>query len=79
MNFIINSNPQLGDQIIDVNGRSFLDISHSQAVSHLKKGRHLIMTVRDIGKIPFAKTVIDEKGWIESTRVNSYSKSGSTR
>ncbi|RUS92232.1 hypothetical protein EGW08_000085 [Elysia chlorotica] len=74
-----NAGIKLGDQIIDVNGRSFLDISHSQAVSHLKKGRHLIMTVRDIGKIPFAKTVIDEKGWIESTRVNSYSKSGSTR
>ncbi|CAL1533597.1 unnamed protein product, partial [Lymnaea stagnalis] len=65
------SQSRLGDQILDVNGQSFLDISHSDAVKHLKKRRHLIITVRDVGKIPFGKTTIDETGWIESTKVDS--------
>ncbi|KAH9488897.1 hypothetical protein Btru_058318 [Bulinus truncatus] len=74
-----NAGLKLGDQILDVNGRSFLDISHSEAVKHLKKRRHLIMTVRDVGKIPFSKTTIDETGWIQSTRVESYDRSVSSR
>ncbi|KAI8741814.1 whirlin, partial [Biomphalaria glabrata] len=74
-----NAGLKLGDQILDVNGRSFLDISHSEAVKQLKKRRHLMMTVRDVGKIPFSKTTIDETGWIESTKVESYEKSSSSR
>ncbi|XP_059162639.1 whirlin-like [Physella acuta] len=74
-----NAGLKPGDQILDVNGRNFLTISHAEAVKHLKHGRHVIMTLRDVGKIPFAKTTIDETGWVESTRIGSYDQSTSSR
>ncbi|RLW00450.1 hypothetical protein DV515_00008902 [Chloebia gouldiae] len=48
--------PQVGDQILEVNGRSFLSIPHDEAVKLLKSSRHLIMTVKDIGRLPHART-----------------------
>ncbi|XP_010017447.1 PREDICTED: whirlin, partial [Nestor notabilis] len=59
----------VGDQILEVNGRSFLSIPHDEAVKLLKSSRHLIMTVKDIGRLPHARTTVDETRWIASSQV----------
>uniref|UniRef100_A0A8C4YGP3 Whirlin n=1 Tax=Gopherus evgoodei TaxID=1825980 RepID=A0A8C4YGP3_9SAUR len=60
---------KVGDQILEVNGRSFLSISHDEAVKLLKSSRHLIMTVKDIGRLPHARTTVDETRWIMSSQI----------
>ncbi|XP_069746274.1 whirlin isoform X2 [Narcine bancroftii] len=57
---------KVGDQIIEVNGRSFLNIPHDEAVKILKSSRHLMLTVKDVGRLPHARTVVDETSWISS-------------
>ncbi|KAG6933911.1 whirlin, partial [Chelydra serpentina] len=59
----------VGDQILEVNGRSFLSIPHDEAVKLLKSSRHLIMTVKDIGRLPHARTTVDETRWIASSQI----------
>ncbi|XP_050782415.1 LOW QUALITY PROTEIN: whirlin [Gopherus flavomarginatus] len=60
---------KVGDQILEVNGKSFLSISHDEAVKLLKSSRHLIMTVKDIGRLPHARTTVDETRWIMSSQI----------
>ncbi|XP_071337943.1 whirlin [Trachinotus anak] len=55
---------KVGDQILEVNGQSFVIIYHDEAVHILKTGRHLLMKVRDVGRLPHARTVVDETKWI---------------
>ncbi|KAG8447931.1 hypothetical protein GDO86_015154 [Hymenochirus boettgeri] len=58
---------KVGDQILDVNGCSFLSIPHNEAVRILRSSRHLMMTVRDVGRIPHARTIVDETQWLSSS------------
>ncbi|KAG8554441.1 hypothetical protein GDO81_003797 [Engystomops pustulosus] len=58
---------KVGDQILDVNGISFLSIPHDEAVRILRSSRHLMMTVRDVGRIPHSRTVVDETQWLSSS------------
>nr|XP_020454787.1 whirlin-like [Monopterus albus] len=51
---------KVGDQILEVDGQSFVIISHDEAVHILKTGCHLRMKVRDVGRLPHARTVVDE-------------------
>ncbi|XP_060107341.1 whirlin isoform X2 [Heteronotia binoei] len=60
---------KVGDQILEVNGRSFLSIPHDEAVKILKSSRHLIMTVKDVGRLPHARTTVDETKWIASSQI----------
>ncbi|NXN14048.1 WHRN protein, partial [Indicator maculatus] len=60
---------QVGDQILEVNGRSFLSIPHEEAVRLLKSSRHLMMTVKDVGRLPHARTTVDETRWIASSQI----------
>ncbi|XP_018889623.3 whirlin isoform X6 [Gorilla gorilla gorilla] len=60
---------KVGDQILEVNGRSFLNILHDEAVRLLKSSRHLILTVKDVGRLPHARTTVDETKWIASSRI----------
>ncbi|XP_074871555.1 whirlin isoform X2 [Carettochelys insculpta] len=60
---------KVGDQILEVNGRSFLSIPHDEAVRLLKSSQHLIMTVKDIGRLPHARTTVDETRWIASSQI----------
>uniref|UniRef100_A0A3Q3WGU6 PDZ domain-containing protein n=1 Tax=Mola mola TaxID=94237 RepID=A0A3Q3WGU6_MOLML len=55
---------RVGDQILEVNGQSFVIISHDEAVHILKTGQHLLMKVRDVGRLPHARTLVDETKWI---------------
>ncbi|CAJ1068685.1 whirlin-like [Xyrichtys novacula] len=60
---------KVGDQILEVNGQSFVTISHDEAVHILKTGHHLLMKVRDVGRLPHARTVVDETKWVCSQAI----------
>ncbi|XP_012496657.1 PREDICTED: whirlin isoform X1 [Propithecus coquereli] len=64
-----SSGLKVGDQILEVNGHSFLNILHDEAVQLLKSFRHLILTVKDVGRLPHARTTVDETKWIASSRI----------
>ncbi|XP_058999512.1 whirlin isoform X2 [Mustela lutreola] len=64
---------KVGDQILEVNGRSFLNILHDEAVRLLKSSQHLILTVKDVGRLPHARTTVDETKWIASSRIGDTS------
>ncbi|XP_053717839.1 whirlin isoform X2 [Synchiropus splendidus] len=68
---------QVGDQILEVNGRSFLSIPHDEAVRVLKSSRHLMMTVKDVGRLPHARTVVGETKWITSSQIAESSANSS--
>uniref|UniRef100_A0A3P9M6K2 Whirlin b n=1 Tax=Oryzias latipes TaxID=8090 RepID=A0A3P9M6K2_ORYLA len=55
---------KVGDQILEVNDRSFLSILHDEAVNILKSGFSLQMKVRHVGRLPHARTIVDETKWI---------------
>ncbi|XP_051806620.1 whirlin-like isoform X3 [Acanthochromis polyacanthus] len=55
---------KVGDQILEVNGQSFVTISHDEAVNILKTGCQLLVKVRDVGRLPHARTMVDETKWI---------------
>lgn len=69
--------PQVGDQILEVNGRNFLSIPHDEAVRILKSSRHLMMTVKDVGRLPHARTVVGETKWIASSQIAESSANSS--
>lgn len=50
---------QVGDQILEVNGQSFLDVTHDEAVSQLKYHKRMSLLVRDVGKVPHSCTAYD--------------------
>uniref|UniRef100_A0A673ILY6 Whirlin n=1 Tax=Sinocyclocheilus rhinocerous TaxID=307959 RepID=A0A673ILY6_9TELE len=64
---------KVGDQILEVNGRSFLSIPHDEAVRVLKSSHHLMMTVKDVGRLPHARTVVGETKWITSSQITDSS------
>ncbi|XP_004423419.1 PREDICTED: whirlin isoform X1 [Ceratotherium simum simum] len=64
-----SSGLKVGDQILEVNGQSFLSILHDEAVRMLKSSQHLILTVKDVGRLPHARTTVDETKWIASSRI----------
>uniref|UniRef100_A0A665WCB9 Whirlin a n=1 Tax=Echeneis naucrates TaxID=173247 RepID=A0A665WCB9_ECHNA len=68
---------KVGDQILEVNGRSFLSIPHDEAVRVLKSSRHLMMTVKDVGRLPHARTVVGETKWIASSQIAESSANSS--
>jgi hypothetical protein len=43
---------QIGDQILEVNGQSFLAVTHDEAVGQLKYHKRMSLVVRDVGKVP---------------------------
>ncbi|XP_054770143.2 whirlin-like [Lytechinus pictus] len=55
---------KVGDQILDVNSRNFLDIEHQDAVNILKSSKLMMMTIKDVGKLPYGRTTIDRTQWL---------------
>ncbi|XP_046676290.1 whirlin isoform X2 [Homalodisca vitripennis] len=53
----------IGDQILEVNGQSFLDVTHDEAVNQLKFHKRMTLTVRDVGKVPHSCTAYDSDPW----------------
>lgn len=54
---------QIGDQILEVNGQSFLDVTHDEAVNQLKYHKRMMLAVRDVGKVPHSCTSYDMDPW----------------
>lgn len=52
---------QVGDQILEVNGQSFVDVTHDEAVAQLKYHKRMSLLVRDVGKVPHACTAYGER------------------
>lgn len=50
---------QIGDQILEVNSQSFLDVTHDEAVSQLKYHKRMALVVRDVGKVPHSCTSVE--------------------
>ncbi|XP_051981827.1 whirlin-like isoform X2 [Xyrauchen texanus] len=72
---------KVGDQILAVNGRNFRSISHDAAVQILKNSHQMLMAIKDVGRLPHARTVVDETKWIPSAQIaessaNSNAQSG---
>lgn len=59
-----------GDQILDVNGQSLLNISHKKAVKVLKSTKNMILTLKDIGRLPFTRVTHDKTKWIAKSAKN---------
>ncbi|KAM7393224.1 hypothetical protein PAMA_008054 [Pampus argenteus] len=74
---LIIGDRKVGDQILEVNGHSFLSIPHDEAVRVLKSSRHLMMTVKDVGRLPHARTVVGETKWIASSQIAESSANSS--
>lgn len=47
---------QVGDQILEVNGQSFVEVTHDEAVGQLKYHKRMSLLVKDVGKVPHACT-----------------------
>nr|XP_053652627.1 uncharacterized protein LOC128702379 [Cherax quadricarinatus] len=54
---------QVGDQILEVNGESFLAVTHDTAVNILKYSRRLRLALRRVGKVPHSCTTYDRRCW----------------
>ncbi|XP_012257574.2 whirlin isoform X3 [Athalia rosae] len=46
----------IGDQIIEVNGQSFEEATHDEAVQILKTNKRMSLVIRDVGKVPHSCT-----------------------
>ena len=53
-----------------MNGQSFLNISHKQAVNVLRSTRNMIVTLKDVGKLPFTRVTHDKMKWIKNSTKN---------
>ncbi|KAG7281464.1 hypothetical protein CRUP_012407 [Coryphaenoides rupestris] len=60
---------KVGDQIMEVNGRGFVAISHDEAVHILKTCVRLRVRVRAVGRLPHARTAVDHTHWISNPAV----------
>ena len=64
----------MGDQILDVNGKCFLNISHEEAVRVLKSSQQLVIMLKDVGILPHGKRVYDETRWITDAETTNTSR-----
>ena len=55
---------QVGDQILEVNGISFLGIVHSDAAHALRAQPCMVMKLKDVGKLPHSRvTTLGKTQW----------------
>ncbi|XP_029342648.1 E3 ubiquitin-protein ligase PDZRN3-B isoform X3 [Acyrthosiphon pisum] len=67
----------IGDQILEVNGQSFLNLSHDEAVNQLKFQKQMTLTVRDVGKVPHSCTTYNpDTNWNHSMDNNDRKSEG---
>ncbi|XP_035683744.1 whirlin-like isoform X2 [Branchiostoma floridae] len=63
---------KVGDQILDVNSVNFLSISHDEAVRILKTSKHMMMTIKDVGRLPYARTTYDRTQWLMGDQLSQH-------
>lgn len=52
---------KVGDQILEVNGQSFMEVTHDEAVSQFKFHKRMSLLVRDVGKVPHSCTTLEHE------------------
>jgi hypothetical protein len=67
---------RVGDQIIDVNGTSFFNIRHCQAVETLRSAGSLSITVVDAGRVPSSQVGHGQTRWIRYDSSRRYKDAG---
>ena len=60
---------QVGDQVLEVNGRCFHTVPHDEAVLILRSAQQLQVCAREVGRLPHARTIVDETRWIPSGQI----------
>ncbi|CAH1787596.1 unnamed protein product [Owenia fusiformis] len=55
---------KVGDQILDINGHTFLDITHAEAVQIIKSSKRMVVTLKDVRKLPHSRMLSDKPQWI---------------
>lgn len=55
-----------------MNGQSFLDVTHDEAVSQLKFHKRMSLVVKDVGKVPHSCTSVEPEPW------DAYSPTGTS-
>ncbi|XP_048099352.1 whirlin [Alosa alosa] len=60
---------KVGDQILEVNTRCFRTIPHDEAVLILRSAQQLQVAAREVGRLPHARTIVDETRWIPSGQI----------
>lgn len=61
----------MGDQILEVNNQSFLDVTHDEAVGQLKYHKRMSLLVRDVGKVPHSCTAYDHPPGSPGSRISA--------
>lgn len=55
---------QVGDQVLEVNGISFLGIVHADAANALRAQPCMVMKIKDVGKLPHSRiTTYGQTKW----------------
>ncbi|XP_022339802.2 PDZ domain-containing protein 7-like isoform X3 [Crassostrea virginica] len=54
---------KVGDQITEVNGVTFDNVTHAKAIQILTSDDHIIITLRDVGRYPAFKEVYGKFSW----------------
>lgn len=55
---------KVGDQIMEVNGKNFENLKHNEAVKFIKSQRHIMVTLKAVGKLPEAKHYQSQISWV---------------
>ncbi|XP_070175676.1 whirlin-like [Littorina saxatilis] len=71
-----NAGLKVGDQLLDANGQSMAALSHAEAVRVLTRCRHMVLTVKDVGRVPYAKTTIDRTHWVNKDSSDALQNGG---
>lgn len=60
---------QVGDQVLDVNGVSFLGIVHADAANALRAQSCMVMRIKDVGKLPHSRvTAYSQTKWYPTSQ-----------
>lgn len=55
---------KVGDQIMEVNGKSFENLKHKEAVDFIKSQKHIMVTLKAVGRLPEAKHYHSQISWV---------------
>ena len=55
----------MGEQILEINGIDFVNITHADAAEIIRTSRRMTMVLKDVGKIPISRIIYDKTEWIK--------------
>ncbi|XP_066933845.1 uncharacterized protein [Clytia hemisphaerica] len=59
----------VGEQILEINGIDFVNITHADAAEIIRTSRRMTMVLKDVGKIPLSRVVYDRQEWIRKKQI----------